>query len=134
MRGGISSYRAFADNTTPIAFTTTNYSGLVLGVTGSLPITPDKRWSIGAGMNMTFLARLNETPEESGNSPKNSITDFNVYGEHRIRPNLNVVAGMDFWLYSTNFGGGGGRPSTGEIASSLSQRHTIVNAGIAYLF
>ncbi len=133
LRGGISSYRAFSDNTTPLAFTTTNYSGLVVGVTGSLPVTKDKRWSVGAGMNMTFLAKLTETPEQSGNSPKNSITDFNVYGEHRIRPNLNVVAGMDFWLYSTSFGGGGGR-SNGEIASSISQRHSILNAGIAYLF
>ncbi len=133
LRGGISSYRAYVDNTTPLVFTTTNYSGLVIGVSGSLPVTKDKRWSLGAGMNMTFLTRLTETPEESGNSPKNSITDFNIYGEHRIRPNLNVVAGMDFWLYSTNFGGGGGR-SNGEVASSSSQRHTILNAGIAYLF
>lgn len=133
LRGGLSSYRAFVDNTNPMVFSTVNYSGLLLGVNGSLPVTNDKRWSVGAGLNLTMLAKLNETPESSGDSPKNSITDFNFYGEHRIRPNLNVTAGMDFWLYSTSFGGGGGR-SNGDVASSLSQRHIILSGGIAYLF
>lgn len=133
LRGGLSSYRAFVDNTAPMVFTTLNYSGLLLGVNGSLPVTKDKRWSVGAGLNLTMLAKLSESPESSGNDAKNSITDFNFYGEHRIRPNLNVIAGMDFWLYSTSFGGGGGR-SNGDVASSLSQRHIILSGGIAYLF
>ena len=132
LRGGISSYRAYADASTPLAFTTVSYSGLVLGVLGTLPVTKDKRWSLGAGLNMTFMTKLSESPGSSGSGAENSITDFNVYGEHRIRPNLNVIAGMDFSLYSTSFSGGT-RPD-GDTASTLSQRHTVLNAGIAYLF
>lgn len=132
LRTGLSSYRSYVDDTTPRAFTTTNYSGLILGVHGSLPVSKDKRWSLGAGLNMTVMARLSETPESSGDSPKNTITDFNFYGEHRIRPNLNVTAGMDFWLYSSNLSGGG--RANGDQATSMSQRHMILNAGIAYLF
>lgn len=131
VRGGFMNYSlgASPNNTT---FAETTYSGMVLGVAGSLPVTEDNVWTVGAGINLVLFPRMQESPFTSGASNKNSVTDFSVFGEKRIRENLRATGSLDFSLYNTTFSGTGSR--TGTQANKLSQTHTVLNAGIIYLF
>ncbi len=132
VRGGFLRHQIFIDSSTPLAFTTTTYSGLLLGLYGSLPVTEEKDWYIGAGLNMVMFPSLQEKPYSSGGSDKNTVNDFTLWGEKKIRENLMATASLDFSLYSTSFTGSGSRPA--ETAVSMSQRHTRLSGGLIYMF
>ncbi len=132
IRAGLMNRRVFVDNSTPVALTTTTYSGYIVGLFGSLPITEKRDWYLGAGLNMALFPELQEKPVTSGGSAKNSINDFALWVEKKLNENLRATASLDFSLYSTTFSGSGTR--VGEVATSLSQKQTSLGAGIIYMF
>jgi hypothetical protein len=134
---GMMSYRMYVDDSTPQALTTVNYSGYVMGLGGSFPLNEEKIWYLGGQFNLVLLPRLSESPDSSGNNPNSTINDFSLFVERKIAENLRATGSIDFSLYSTNFGGGAGTRMTGstpDIASSLSQRHMLLSAGVVYMF
>ncbi len=134
---GLGTHTMQLDDITPRAFTTTTYSGLIVGVGGSFPVSEEKDWYAGGRLNMYLVSSLQEKPASSGSSPKNSIVDFSLFVEKKIAENLRAVGSLDFSLYSTSFGGPGSRVDANgapEEATSLSQRHSVLSGGINYLF
>lgn len=132
-RMGLMNYRVFVDDSSPVAFTTTNYSGFLVGIHGSLPISPKRDWYVGGGLNMVPFPSLHEKPVTSGASSKNTIVDFTLSADKKLSENLYATGSLDFSLYSTSFTGTGTRPS-GEHATSLSQRHRVLSGGVKYMF
>ncbi len=128
---GYGTYKIFVDDSNPRAFTSTNFSGPFIGLGGSLPITDDKLWYVGGNLNYYFSASLNESPVSSGGSANTSINEFNVFVERTLGVNLKAIAAIDFSIYSTSFSGQGTRP---EKATTLSQNHKALSAGIVYMF
>jgi len=128
---GYSTYRMYVDDSNPRAFTTTNYSGLFVGLGGSLPITDDKLWYVGGKLNFYLSASLDETPVTSGANANSSINEFSIFVERQLGVNLRAVGSVDLSLYSTNFSGQGSRP---EAATTLSQSHKGLSGGIVYMF
>jgi hypothetical protein len=130
---GLMSYRMFVDASQPEAFSTANYSGVLVGVTGILPIDARGDISVGASFNLVLLPKLQEQPEASGGGPNNNINSFSVFAEKKLRENIKLVTSLDFLLVSTSFSGPGERAG-GEYATSMSQRLSSINLGVAYLF
>lgn len=128
---GYSTYRMYVDDSNPRAFTTTNYSGLFIGIGGSLPITDDKLWYVSGKLNFYLMSSLDETPVTSGGGSSSSINDFNVSVERKLGVNLRAIGSIDFSLYSSNFTGTGSR---GETATTLSQSHKSISGGLVYMF
>ncbi len=130
--GGMS-YRMFVDSSQPESFTTVNYSGILIGVTGILPIDERGKLMMGATFNLVLLPNLTEQPEASGGGATNNINNFSVFVEKKLRENIKLIGSLDFLLVSTSFSGPGSR-ANGEYATSMSQRLTTANVGVAYLF
>ncbi len=133
LRGGIAQYSLSSPVTQPTSLTSTAYSGLVLGVAGSLPIDPQKIWTVGAGTTFFLMPRMEEKPVSSGGSNKNQINTFNVFAEKKINENLKAVGQFDIALYKSTFSGSGNRTGTSS-ASDMNQKHTTLSLGINYLF
>ena len=136
-RAGIMTYRMFVDDSQPTVFTTTNYSGYMVGLSGSIPLNEKKEWFFGGGINMVLMTNLSESPVSSGASSQNTINDFTLFAEKKISENIRGLGSLDFSIYSSSFSGTGSRngPSGSvESASSISQRHMSMSAGVAYLF
>lgn len=137
LSAGFMTYRMFVDDSTPTGLTTANYSGMLLGLGGSFPVTDDKIWFAGGRLNLFVFTTLNESPKTSGDSSKNSINDFSLFVERKIAENLRLTGSLDFSLYSSSFSGQGTRvdgAGVAETASSLSQKHTVLSGGLVYMF
>ena len=122
---GFAQYRLSTDTSTPAGLTTKSYSGVKFGVSGAYPLSAQSPYSIGANLNFWFNAGLSETPSTSGRDD-NSVNSFGFFVDKDIAINLRTRYALDFELYSSDFSGG--------AASSSSQKHTSLSAGIYYLF
>jgi hypothetical protein len=131
---GLASYQSRVDDTDN-GFTSTNYSGWKMAVGGQIPVGKQDDWILGAYLNFFLTAKLNEAPRTSGNSSDSSINQFSLNLAKRLGVNLQAIGSLDVDLYSSTFSGTGQNPNgTPVTASSLSQRHTTVAGGVAYLF
>lgn len=134
---GLAAARMYADDSNPRAFTTTSFSGGLIGVLGSFPLTDEKIWYAGGKFNLFLFPKLSETPSSSGGDAKVSINDFSLFLQRKLGNNLIATGSLDFSLYSANFSGNGTRVDVNgnpEVATSLSQRHTILSGGVVYQF
>jgi hypothetical protein len=131
---GIMSYRMFVDDSSPTALTTVSYTGYVIGVGGSFPLNEEKLWYAGGLFNLVLGSSLTESPVRSGSDATNTINDFSLFVERKIAVNLRAVGSLDISLYSTSFGGHSTTRSDGKYATSISQSHKMLNAGIVYMF
>lgn len=121
------------DNSSPVAHTSTKYSGLMIGVAGSIPMPVAGRPNplfIGGKLNLFLNPSLSESPVSSG-SNSNSITSFGAFLETKLGERMNFRSDLMFDLISTSFGGSGNRT---PAASSMSQSSTTLAGGIEYLF
>lgn len=123
--GGFSNYEMYVDASNPVGLTTKNYNGMKFGLSGNYPLKEGSPFQVGAQMFFFFDADLNEDPGVSGKSD-NTITQFGAYVDKNLKINLKARFHLDFELYSSNFSGG--------TATSGSQKHTSLSAGIYYLF
>lgn len=128
---GYFDYKTFADSSNPEAFTTTEYSGLKLGVRGITPVTSDGLYGAGGVFSMAIRPSLHESPITSGASNSNNVIQFGIFGYKRMSERLKLKVALDFEMYSTTFSGTGTRI---ESASSSSQRLTTLSGGVDYMF
>lgn len=128
---GFTKFTSYVDSSSPLAFTSTSYSALAVGVKGELPITDDALWTIGAGLEVFIGTSFQETPASSGGDNKNTVNSYQIYGNYKWSQRLRLVGELFFEQYSTSFSGGGTRA---ETATSMSQRTTTLLGGINYLF
>lgn len=136
---GLGTARAFVDDSQPRALTTTSFSGGILGINGLFPVTDDKQWFAGGKFNLYLFPSMTESPVKSAAGNKASINEFSIFVQKKLGENLRAIGSLDVTLYSANFTGGPGSrtdAATGnpETATSLSQRHTVLNAGVLYMF
>lgn len=127
---GSTNYKLYVDDV-PTGLTTLSYSGIKLGLSGSAPITPDRQWSVGADFYWVINPKLTETPGSSGNSSSNSVSLFGINVGKKLGVNLQAIGRFNLEMYSTNFSGSGTRSTS---ATSASQRHASLTAGLNYFF
>jgi hypothetical protein len=134
---GYALYKTFVDSSSPVAFTTTNFSGLILGLGGSFPVTADGVWFAGGQFNIWLLPTLNEEPVTSGASNKPTVTEFSLFGEEKIAENIRLHGALNFASYGATFSGYGTRVNgsgAAEKTSSLSISQTTLSCGLVYMF
>jgi hypothetical protein len=137
LSGGFASYNMFAQGTTPTALTTVTYSGVLIGLGGSFPVTNDNKWYAGGKLNLFLLPNMIESGPSSGTSSKSTVNDFSFTAERKIAENIRATGELEFALYSSTLSGQGTRTDASgnaESASSISQRHSIVSVGVVYMF
>lgn len=128
---GFSSYSSFVDDTNTSGLTSTKYSGFLTGVRGSVPLTDDKVWNLGATFDLFLGTSLRETPVTSGSKYDNTINRFSLFGFYQSSTRTRIKAGIEFSSFSTSFSGTGSAPVS---ATTTSQVSTIFNGGMEYLF
>jgi hypothetical protein len=135
---GLASASMKVDDSNPRGLTSTAFSGLLVGVVGTFPLDDSKQWMIGGKFNLFLFPKLSESPVTSGGDPKANINDFSIFAQKKLSENLRAVGSLDFSLYSASYSGAGNRyDSSGtvpEVATSLSQRHTVLSGGVVYMF
>lgn len=133
---GLSYYHMYVDSSTPLAFTTVNYTGMLFSLGSLFPVTDDKQWYAGGRLRLYLMPKLSEDGASSGASSTSNVTDFGVTAQKRIAENIRAFGELEFSLYSSNISGQGTRSgaSGAESASTISQRHTDINVGIIYMF
>jgi hypothetical protein len=138
VNAGLATASMKVDDSNPRGITSTSFSGALIGLMGMFPVTDDKIWFVGGKFNLFLFPKLSETPITSGGDPKASINDFSIFAQRKLGENLRAVGSLDFSLYSASYSGAGNRFQadnvTPEIATSLSQRHTVLTGGIIYMF
>ncbi len=138
LNGGFATAGMRVDDSSPRSLTTTSFSGFIAGLMGVFPVTEEKIWFVGGKFNLFLFPTMSESPVTSGGSPHASINDFSIFVQKKLGENLRAEGSVDFSLYSASYSGDGNRMDpTGTIpesATSLSQRHTILSAGIVYMF
>ncbi|MCH2534638.1 MAG: porin family protein [Bdellovibrionales bacterium] len=130
LKVGSTNYKLYVDDV-PNGLTTLSYSGIKIGLSGSAPVTPDQQWSVGADFYWVINPQLTETPGTSGNSADNSVSLFGINVGKKLGVNLQAIGKFNLEMYSTNFSGTGTRSTP---ATSASQRHASVTAGLNYFF
>lgn len=134
LSAGLSTMKAFVDNSSPTAFESVTYSGLMLGIAGSFPMQlKDKKSPLNIGGKLDFFLNpsLSESPTTSGGSSSNLITAFSIFSEYQFSQRMGFKSEMTFNLFSSSFSGAGSRP---QPASSASHSITTIAAGLQYMF
>ena len=130
IEAGLNDYRMFIDGSSSSGFTSLQYRTFVVAIGGLVPVTPDKKWSMGGKVHFHFFSSLKETPVNSGDD-NNTINQFSIFAENKLSERLRFNVGLEFHLLSTNFSGNGARTIP---ASNLSHRFFMATTGIDYMF
>ena len=128
---GYGNYSFFIDASSPLTFTSASYSGLFVGLGGSIPITPDRGIYLDGNLDYYLFSNLTETPASSAASSSSSITKFSLGGTFKLNPQFAVVTHLNFDFYSATFSGTGSRSDPGTNAS---QSLITLLTGINYSF
>lgn len=130
---GYSLHTLFADNISPTILTTTQYQGFDIGIEGSIPLTDQNQWVIGARLDLSLAPHMVESPVTSGAVKNNTINHFSFFGNHKLSENMKASASLNFDLFSSEFSGQGTRTDN-KSGIGVSQKYTTLNMGIDYLF
>jgi len=135
---GLATASTKVDDSNPRGLTSASFSGLLVGLMGLFPVDDAKIWYVGGKFNLFLFPSMSESPVTSGGDPKATINDFSLFAQRKLSENLRAVGSLDFSLYSASYSGAGNRydasGTTPEVATSLSQRHTVLSGGIVYMF
>jgi len=129
--GGYSKFASTVDTSSPMAFTSLSFSGLALGIAGSLPVSEETPLTIGAKLMYYLNTSVDESPVNSGASVSGKITSFSAFGTYRWTEHMNIRGELMYDLFSASFSGTGSRT---DSASSASHTLTTFAGGIEYLF
>ncbi len=132
LSAGLLRYNTQLDSTSPLALTSTSYSGLQIGILGSLPIDDARLWEVGGGLYLFLFPQTQESPQSSGSSVTPTINSFRVFASRKLTERIRVAGSLDFDTYRSTFSGQGTRGS--ESASSSSQQSIMLFGGIDCLF
>lgn len=129
--GGYSKFASTVDTSSPTAYTSLSFSGLALGLAGSLPVSEEMPLTLGAKLMYYLNASVDESPVSSGSSSSAKITSFSLFGTYRWTEHMNIRGELMYDLFSASFSGSGSRA---DSASSASHTLTTLAGGIEYLF
>jgi hypothetical protein len=121
---GFANYELNVDSSSPQSLPATRYKGMFVGLRGSMPVSDDKRWNLGAGLKYFIDSRVSTEPATSGD--KSTITQFSLLGFYQQNTHLRFVGTLEFSLFSSTF--------DGSSPSDISQKYTTLTGGIEYLF
>lgn len=117
-------------DSSPVAFSSFETSGLQLQVGGYFPVSDSN--DVGVGLDAKFLltTNLSESPVDSG-SARPTLSEFCFYGNYLYSTNLNLKAQLNFSAVNSSFSGSGSRTNP---ARSIDEKLTSYLFGIEYLF
>ncbi len=130
--GGYSSTTFNVDSSTPTAFTTMQYGGLLLGLAGQFPVSEEIPLDIGAKFDLYLNPTMNESGKTSGSSSTSKINSFGFFMDYRMKTRFKIRGELQFEYYDSNFSGTGTREN--YSATSISHKLTTLFGGIQYLF
>jgi hypothetical protein len=130
--GGYSKFASRVDTSSPMAYTSLTFSGLALGVAGSIPVSDEVPVTIGAKMLYYINPSVDESPVSSGSSATANMSSFSAFGTYRWTEHINFKGEIMYDLFSASFSGTGSRGA--DSASSASHTITTFAGGIEYLF
>lgn len=128
---GFSNFNTFVDASNPLSLTSTKYGGFLLELRGIVPVTDDRVWKIGAGLDIYLSTALNETPETSAANSTNTMNKYFIFGTYELNTHMSIKGELDFNFFSSSFSGTGTRA---DPALSSSQRATTLFGGLEYMF
>ncbi|MDG0814839.1 outer membrane beta-barrel protein [Bdellovibrio svalbardensis] len=130
LNAGFSSTDFKVDDSTPTAFTSMKYSGLLLGIEGQFPLSDELPIDLGGKFDLYVNPSLSES-KSSGASSSNTINAFSFFMDYRLKTRFKIRGELLFENYSSSFSGAGQRS---DPASSISHKMTTLMGGIQYLF
>ncbi|NUN06431.1 MAG: hypothetical protein HUU57_11790 [Bdellovibrio sp.] len=118
------------DDSTPTAFTTMRYGGLLLSLAGQFPLSEEIPVDIGGKFDFFMDPSLSEN-KSSGGSSSNKINSFSFFVDYKMKTRFKIRGELMLENYSSDFSGTGQRT---DPASSASHRMTTLMGGVQYLF
>ncbi len=129
---GYTQFNAKITESTPVAYTSTLFSGLGFGLAGYLPWYDETtRWGFGAELWYHLAPKISETPVSSGSPQQTQIVELSGSAHYLWKPNLSWIGKLTFDTFNSSFSGAGTR-SQATTSSDLSWIR--LNAGMEYLF
>ncbi len=128
---GIYKFRAFVDDSDPVALTTVEYYGYSLALNGSLPVDDEGLWQVGGELLFGLTSGLSESPVDSGGASTATINNFSFFASKKISDNLHFRGVLSIEGYGANFSGSSTRP---DPATSMTHRLTQFLFGADWFF
>ncbi len=131
VRGGYSVHKISVDpSADPYAFTSANYSGLLVGAGAIFGLF--KKVAISFDVDGLLIGSMSEPGLTSGSSISDVLGwDFGIQGIYKLNDRFDLFARLAFESYSAAFSGQGTKPI--PLASS-SENSSGINLGMAYSF
>ena len=136
LRGGFGSFTFDVDHSTPVGFTSTEFSGFLFGVKGFFPITKQRDWLASAELNIYLNPGFKERPIESGLGGKNTINDYAFTISKMVTSHLYIDGVINATMLRVQFDSPSDRTTGGspDSATNISQRLNTYSVGFRYLF
>ena len=129
--GGMTKFSSKISDSTPTAYTSLDFNGLVLGVGASIPIDEQQLYTAGAKFNYFLFPTVDESPVSSGGSATATMSGFTIFGDYRWSQDMRFRGEVMYDLFSASFSGAGTRTPAASDAS-----HNIFTAafGLDFFF
>ncbi|WP_255490134.1 hypothetical protein [Bdellovibrio sp. KM01] len=114
------------DDSTPVAFTSNKYGGLLMSLGGSFPLGPEIPVELGGRFDLFLNPTMSESPN-SGGGNSSKINSFSFFGNYRLKQKFAIKGELLFENFSSDYKGGADR-------STVSHKMTTLMGGIQYLF
>lgn len=118
------------DDSSPTAFTTMKYGGLMIRIAGQFPLGDELPIELGGKLDFYPTASLSEN-KTSGASASSQINNFSFFADYRLKTRFKIHGELLFENYGSSFSGTGQRD---DSASSASHKLTTFFGGVQYLF
>lgn len=133
LRGGFANYAFSIDDTSPRGFSSINFSGPLIGIKGSFPITKDHVWYAGADLNIFFNPVISQRPDSMGTADHNTINEYNFFVSKMVTNHLFIDGTVNIAYYQTQFGAPSDTRGATSV-NSVSFSNTFYNLGFRYQF
>lgn len=127
--GGYTTTKFTVDKSQPLAFSSMEYSGLHLSMSGQFPLSPEIPIDIGGKLDFYLNPRLSENA--SSGSSSNQMNTFSFFMDYRMQTRFKIRGELMFENYSSNFSGTSSRSPQPDSAS---HGVSTLLLGIQYLF
>ena len=127
--GGYINTNFNVDDSSPTAFTSMKYGGMVLGLAGQFPLGEDIPVDIGAKLDFFLSSSLSENKSSGGSS--NNMNSFGFFAEYKMKTRFKIRSELLIESYNSSFSGNSARE---ENVNSTSHKMTTLFGGVQYLF
>lgn len=127
--GGYTTTKFTVDKSQPLAFSSMEYSGLHLSISGQFPLSPELPIDIGGKLDFYINPSLSENV--SSGSSSNQMNTFSFFMDYRMQTRFKIRGELMFENYSSDFSG---TTSRNPQPDSASHGVSSLLLGIQYLF